>query len=58
MAIETTARIRVSVAHYVAFMSLIAEQHAPGGKEEGVREQSDNLVRRCHRRVTHRVHPL
>lgn len=55
---ETTARSRVSVAHYVAFMSLIAEQHAPGGKEEGVREQSDNLVRRCRRRVTHRVHPL
>lgn len=27
---------RVSVAHYVAFMNLIVEQHAPGGKEDGV----------------------
>lgn len=32
MATGTTASIGVSVAHYVAFMNLIAEQHAPGGK--------------------------
>lgn len=47
MAIGTTASIPVSEAHYVAFMNLIAEQHALGGKQDGVHEQSDNLVTRC-----------